>query len=111
MNPTVDNNLLEVLANCHKGKTLNQASADLREVVAACMDTGKKGKLTITIDVIPRGDNQFEINPKIKSSKPQAVFGTALFFADDGNGLSRNDPNQAELPFKGTTVKAEAANG
>lgn len=84
------------------GRTQQEASELLNDLVNICRDTGKSGKITLEIAINPdKGLNgQYFISDKITVKKPEFPRGqTILWGTPDGN-LQINDPNQSELDLK-----------
>lgn len=87
----------ETLTALRKGQCLIEADEALRQLAKACMETGKKGTLTLTLTLKP-GDEESvtvldDVSPKLP--KPDTR-GSNLFVDEDGN-LSRNNPRQLEM--------------
>lgn len=81
------------------GSVNEQATAKLREVIAACKKTGSKGSLTLKVGVAVKGE-MASIAFKLSSSKPEPELpGTILFATEDGS-LAKSDPRQLKLPAK-----------
>jgi hypothetical protein len=90
----------EVLALLRHGATVASLTGELRDLVSAVRDTGRRGKLVLTIDVKPAstGDTTvLTLADTIKVTKPTAEKVETLFYADTKNVLQRNDPRQPEL--------------
>lgn len=80
-----------------RGKTHDELSEGLRDLVAKVIDTGKKGTLTlvITVEPMPKSDgNALVVTDEIKLKLPEFAREASLFFADDDRNLVRNDPRQ-----------------
>lgn len=88
-----------VILSLDDGATHSELTETLRDLVARVRDTGKAGALTLTLTVSPRPGtrNQVEIKDEIKTKLPEFPRATSIFFADDANQLTRNDPNQPAL--------------
>jgi len=85
-----------------RGKTHEELSEALRDLVAKVIDTGKKGSLTLTVSVepMPNSDgNALVVKDEIKLKLPEFARDASLFFADDDRNLVRQDPRQ--LTFEG----------
>lgn len=92
------NNFVAVLNQLRRGAAVVDASEGLAEVVKAVRKTGKKGKLTITITVVPLNKGAaVDIVDEVNTKLPKPNMGSSLFFADDDGALMRNDPRQGEL--------------
>lgn len=80
--------------------SVNVAATDkMRELVAACVETGRKGSMTIKIDVSAEG-KLAELGCSLKLSKPEPRLPGEVFFTAEGGELSREDPRQLRLPSK-----------
>ncbi|GII84566.1 hypothetical protein Ssi03_25560 [Sphaerisporangium siamense] len=88
-----------VLGELRHGAVLDQASVDLQALVAKVVDTGKKGKLVLTVEVGPMKGNPdaLLVNADVKTTAP-VVTNEAVFFPDRNGNLQRDDPRQAAIP-------------
>jgi len=100
------NSFTEVIGNYRQGALDEQLAENLREIVAAVIDTGKVGKLTINLKVSPNGDGSVELDADVKAAVPRVTVGKALFYAEADGTLSRKDPRQPDLPLR--EVRSEA---
>jgi lysophospholipid acyltransferase (LPLAT)-like uncharacterized protein len=102
-NPTDDGDqavrLTEVMLRHAKGSVDADAGAALREVVAAVSDTGKKGSVTVTLDVVPvpKSDGLVHLSMKLTSKVPEHDPATSVWFTDITGNLSRQHPAQPAL--------------
>jgi hypothetical protein len=90
------------------GRLHARLSDQLAAVTAAVKETGKKGTLTIKIEVkpLPKANNGTLIvtgSSAAKAPESDEDSPTSVFFADDGGNLSRDDPKQPTLPFREAT--------
>jgi hypothetical protein len=99
--------LIGVMSSVRNGKAALVLSEQLSKVTKAVYDTGKKGKLTISIDLTPTSANsrgevdeiKVELNSKL--TLPSNSPGAALFYpTPGGTGLTQTDPDQARM-FEG----------
>lgn len=73
------------------------------ELLAAIMETRKKGKITLTIEVSPArmdvmGDvKEVDLRHTCAIAKPELDQGRSVFFTTQDGRLSRQDPNQMEF--------------
>jgi hypothetical protein len=107
--PEDANGFLSMLQLLDKGVFIAAAGEAQAEVLKAIRSTNQKGKLTITLDIVPvpKTDGaQVSITPSLKVTTPKQSARAKLFFTDEDGALHRNDPNQMEMGF---TVKAPAA--
>jgi len=95
-----------VLQEIGGGKLAARVSAQLAELAAAVTATGKKGKVTVSIEIAPlrKADaNTLVVTGASTAKVPEGedASPTSVFFADAGGNLSRNDPRQQQLPLIG----------
>lgn len=87
------------------GRLHTRLSEQLAVITRAVSETGKKGVLTLKIEVkpLPKADAKTLIVTGASTSKaPEAddASPTSVFFADDDGNLSRSDPRQPQLPLR-----------
>lgn len=104
--------LTQILGEIRGGVFVNAASAELSELVERIQESGKKGSISITLEIAPHGKNNREmhVTPKLTVKKPAAPDTTeaGIFYAVRGD-LVRDDPEQRRLP--GMEGKPELAKG
>ena len=86
-----------VLKQLRGGATAVELSEELRKVAAACRETLKPGKLTLTITINPSGNGRVKVADSIGSAPPKSDKETTLFFLDEDDSLSRSMPGQPAL--------------
>jgi hypothetical protein len=93
--------IVDTLRDLRQGAVLEEASEELHRIVQAVRDTGKAGKLTITLTVKPFDKNAdiLNIEDKVVAVVPQAPKGGTVMFTTVEGNLSRRDPRQGELPM------------
>lgn len=80
------------------GETNDVLSGALRDLVGACSSTGKKGTLTLTVQVDPVKDGPaLVITDKVKVNLPDPDREPVVWYAGDKGRLVRNDPRQDVL--------------
>lgn len=91
---------INTLTRLNKGGCIPELDEALSKLTSQCRVTGKPGKLTLTLKMKPvdNAGDMMEIVDSITVSKPEIPRKSALFYATDDGQLSRNDPNQPELP-------------
>lgn len=91
-----------MLAQMRAGKTQEELSQQLNQLVQDCRMTGKKGELQLTITVRPdKGDTgQYFLRPSIKTKSPQFEVGDTLFWGTPDGNLQRTDPSQGQLELR-----------
>jgi hypothetical protein len=83
----------------------DELSHALTELVAACVETGKKGQLTLKVAVEPTKDGvTVLVTDDVAITKPKHDAMPALFFPDSRGNLRRRDPRQPELPLREATA-------
>lgn len=92
----------QFLQEARKGGLHSELSDELAELVQSCVETGKKGKLVLTVAVVPAKDEDgtVQITDDVKVTVPKPDARPSVFFADDHGNLSRTNPRQGELPLR-----------
>jgi hypothetical protein len=92
----------DVLRDLGKGAVADEASMALTDLVQHVQEVGKKGRVTLHVEVEPfKGSvGMLLVSARVDSRLPQADPVTAVFFPDDHGNLHRNDPRQGELPIR-----------
>jgi hypothetical protein len=92
------------------GKTHEELSEALYDLVARVRDTGKKGSLSLTVNVGPlKGDiDVLVVDDEIKLRLPEHDRKASLFYPDKDGNLTRRDPNQ--LSFESLREVPEGVN-
>lgn len=103
-----------VLLDIGKGRLHARLSEQLAEIVAAVAETGKKGTLTLKIEVkpLPKADQHTHVVSGASAAKvPESddASPTSVFFSDADGNLSRNDPRQLALPLREVTTPKDSA--
>lgn len=80
----------DILTDLDEGKIHTQAGAELRKVVAAVMETGKKGTVNIRIDVSREGRKAI-VKASVKATVPLAPADASIFSATEDGELRRDD--------------------
>jgi len=91
---------LNVLQQAVRPEVLARAGTQMAEVVAAVAELQKKGRLTLTLDVIPMKNNTgaAEVSVRVKAQVPEQAPASTFMWPDEDGHLHRNDPRQQELP-------------
>jgi hypothetical protein len=84
-----------VLSEISKGVVADEAATKLAELVTGVQETGKKGSVTVTIQVAPYKGNDEVVNVSaaVTAKLPRAETPTSIFYTAGNGNLSRNDPN------------------
>lgn len=92
---------LDTFIETRNGGLAIECEKALEEVVQGVRRTGKIGKLSITLNVVPAGSgldvDQVFIKDTVKAEVPQADKKLTLFFADDKGQLSKQDNRQTDM--------------
>ena len=91
---------LEFLANLREGQLIDEAHRALTELEEAVNDTGKKGTLTITIDLERVNGAAFMVGviDKLVVKAPVRDREKTLLFRAENGRFTRRDPRQPDLP-------------
>lgn len=82
----------------NKGRTHDELGVALRDVAAAVKDTGKPGRLTLTIEIRPsKAEGAVTVTDKISTKIPALERPASIFYLDDADNLVRNDPHQTSI--------------
>jgi hypothetical protein len=103
-----------VLQELGGGKLAARLAAQLAELTSAVAATGKKGFITLKVEVAPlkkAGGGELTVTgtSAAKIPEPEDASPTSVFFAGKGGVLTRDDPNQPQLPLRGLPAKAATA--
>lgn len=95
------NMFLATLQRHRGGLTLEEASAQLAELVSAVALSGKGGTLTLKLAVRPasRGKSAVVVQDKLTITLPKVEAEESFWFATEAGELCTDDPKQRQLPF------------
>lgn len=99
----------EFLRDIRHGETADRLTRELRGLVARVRETGRRGSLSLKIDVglASTGDSiTLQIGDTVKVTLPTAAKVETIFYSDNDNLLQRHDPRQPVL--KGLRVPTDA---
>lgn len=90
----------QVVRDINGGRLVAELTDELTEVIAAVRRSGKCGEIRLTLKFKPRGElnEQLEVVPQVKGTKPEAERPISIFFVNADNGLQRDDPSQHSIP-------------
>lgn len=103
--------LVDILGQIRGGAALNDASRELAELIRAVKEVGKKGKLTLTIEVEPDKTDATVVTfqPEVTVKTPKRAYAKGIFYIDERTGsVSREDPRQMEMELERQSKLAEA---
>lgn len=103
-----------VLAELAGGKVHTRLSEQLHELTTAVTATGKKGALTLSIEVKPLrpGDTKTLVvtaKTAVKAPEGDDAAPSSVFFAGRDGNLTRNDPDQLQLPLRAVADSGKAS--
>lgn len=89
------------LQEYQRGELHDELSTALNAVVTAVQGVGKKATLTLQVEVKLAGKrrNQVFVGAKVAVKLPEPDREEAIFFVDHDGNLTRQDPEQLELPI------------
>ena len=96
-----NSHFLMAIGRIDGGLPVEVADACLRDVIQAVQRTGKKGTVTVTLEVAPNGEMGFAASAKVTAKAPQINFGQSFFFMDRAGDLTRESPTMGELGLMG----------
>lgn len=91
--------ITDTLRLLHGGTFLDTCSSTLAEVVKGVDETGKSGKLTITLDVKKAGA-AVSVLAKVTDKTPEEAPDADLFWPTVEGNLSLQNPNQRSLALE-----------
>lgn len=99
----------QVIRDINGGRLVAELTDELTDVIAAVRRSGKAGEIRLTLKLKPRGDmnEQLEVIPTVKGSKPEASRPISIFFVNEDNGLQREDPYQHWIPGLAAATEIE----
>ncbi|MCG8991790.1 hypothetical protein LH427_01955 [Laribacter hongkongensis] len=103
--------ITDTLKDLGHGSFIDEASDALNKLVAAVSDTGRGGKLTLTLSVkkATRGSGAMIVQDEIKLSLPKQEARETMLFATPENNLTTEDPRQQRLELKSVPASLAAA--
>lgn len=92
-----NSHFLMALGRVDGGMPVEVADEQLKKVISAVQQTGKKGKITVELEVSPNGELGFAVTAKVKATAPQVSFGQSFFFMGRDGALTRQSPDMQQL--------------
>ncbi|TDD68588.1 hypothetical protein [Actinomadura rubrisoli] len=92
----------DVLADLGREKVVDEAGVQLQQLVNTVAESGRKGRLVLTVEVAPMKGNSAALMVHAKSDLklPAAEPVGAVFFYDDDGNLLRDDPRQLKFNLR-----------
>jgi hypothetical protein len=100
--------LTDIIGEIENGQFLHEATKAFNDVMEGVNETGKAGKIKITIDVRPTGKNTVSVVAAVDEKIPEHTRPVTTFYVDKQGQLTRRDPNQPDLPLR-SVVDNDAA--
>lgn len=90
------------LQDINNGQFADQLADDVQALVNGVRLQGRKGSLTVKLEISPRKGNVNALNlvGRRDLKLPQEEPVESVFFADDTGNLHRDDPRQMALPLR-----------
>lgn len=101
---TKPNQFLETLAELNEGADVAELDRELRDLVSTTRRTGKRGTLSFTLTVEPRGADMVVLTGKVTQKLPADEPFKSMFYVGEGGVLLRHNPNQGVLPFNESKI-------
>ncbi|WP_426243752.1 hypothetical protein [Nocardioides sp. LHG3406-4] len=100
MSSTHQRPALDMIAELRRGKTAHDLTQKIHDLVAACVDTGKKGDIVLKLTFEPDADDdtRMKVTDQIAVKAPTRNQKPSLFFLTDDLSLTRTDPSQHTIP-------------
>lgn len=94
----------DVLATMRNGAADRAASEILAKVVQAVEATGKKGSVTIKLDInmLKNGDGEKEVKATISHKMPSEDIPVGIYYSDEEGQLYRDNPRQITMELDST---------
>jgi len=102
-----------ILQDINNGDVANQLAVDMQELTNAVRELGRKGTLTLKIEVAPRKGSSAALNVTARRDlkMPAEEPVESVFFTDQRGNLLRDDPRQLALPDLRTVTKGQPDGG
>ena len=98
---TSDGSFLTTIQTHRKGLMIADLDDHMRQLVGQVRRTRQASTLTIKIKVSPNSRDNVEVlklEDDMTISRPKMHNGASIYYADENDGLLRNDPKQMESP-------------
>lgn len=100
----------DVLSTMRGGAAARSADELLKKVVQGVEATGKKGSITIKLDIgkLKGGDTELEIKATLSHKVPVEDIPMGIYYPDKDGSLHREDPRQLTFDDDGKTINMAA---
>lgn len=98
------------LEQLNEGKFAKQIDEEFSDLITACLSTGKKGSITIKLELKPGkgGGRTMGVDYKSSVKSPEFDTPTAHLYVANGNALVLSPPEQKEIELKPAAVQEAA---
>ena len=84
------------------GRTHDELTQALHDVIAAVQDTGKKGRISLVLEISlldkkGANSNQIRVTDVVKVLRPEHDRASSIFWTDRQGNPTRNDPQMLDL--------------
>lgn len=90
----------DVLGEIENGQFHDELTEAIYNMIAACMETRKQGKLKISLTFNPTGKGTVNVSADLDRKEPEHDRPSTVFFVGKDFSLQRNDPDQPKLPLR-----------
>ncbi|WP_067470109.1 hypothetical protein [Actinomadura macra] len=97
----------DVLRDLGRATVIDEAAVQLQQLASTVAETGKKGRLVLTVEIQPMKGHEAALmvhaktDLKLPSSEPIG----GVFFPDQHGNLLREDPRQLSIPLREVTIE------
>lgn len=105
---------LDLIADIRRGKVAADLTEELHALIAACVDTGKKGELLLRLTIEPDKNaptERFNVDGRVVAKTPVRSQRPSLFFVTDDGNLTRTDPRQEAFEGLSPVPDEDSATG
>lgn len=88
---------MEVVRRIGAGSLLEDIDDHITEVAAAIRNTGKKGAITVKLEMEPNGEAAYSITGTVTAAHPKVQYARSHFYTDPNGHLTRTPPAD-EMP-------------
>lgn len=109
----MENDLLGILLDMRSGQVAADCNSKFNDVLAAVLETGGKGELTIKLFISPSkfamggAVVEVETEHECKTKRPELKVGKAIFFVSRDGKLTREPPDQVGLFAASEEIRKE----
>ena len=97
----------EWLGSQRRGALEDELTAAMHELVEAVSVLGRKGSLTLKLEVKPHAAGVVIVSDDVTTRPPREDRPGAIWFVDSNHELSRTDPLQTSLPLTAEALDRE----